>query len=81
MKNIVWTKNECIYCSMAKDFLKSKQIKFEERNISTDWNKSQLLADLPNVKTLPQIILYDKHIGGYTELLKYSEDHGMWTNE
>ena len=71
MKAIVWSKNQCPYCDQAKNLLKLKGIEFEERNVSTDWTKEQLLEAVPTARTVPQIILDDKLIGGFTELRKH----------
>jgi glutaredoxin-related protein len=30
----------------------------------------------PDWKTVPQLWLYDKHIGGYTEYMQYKEQNG-----
>ena len=68
MKAIVWSKNACPFCDQAKNLLKLKGIEFEERNISTDWTREQLLEAVPNARTLPQIFLDDQHIGGFTDL-------------
>jgi len=65
---IVWSKNQCPYCDQAKNLLKMKNIEFEERNINKDWTREQLLEAVPNARTVPQIFLDDKLIGGFTEL-------------
>ena len=71
MKAVVWSKNACPFCDQAKNLLKSKGIEFEERNVSKDWTKEQLLEAVPNARTLPQIFLDEAHIGGFTELRKH----------
>ena len=71
MTAIVWSKNACPYCDQAKGLLKMKGIKFEERNINKDWTKDQLLEAVPMARTLPQIFLDDKLIGGFTELQRH----------
>jgi len=70
-KAIVWSKENCPYCLQAKALLESKGIEFEERNVSKDWTKEQLLAAVPTARTLPQIFLDDKLVGGFTELRKH----------
>ena len=70
-KAIVWSKENCPYCLQAKALLESKGIEFEERNVSKDWTREQLLAAVPDARTLPQIFLDDKLIGGFTELRKH----------
>jgi glutaredoxin 3 len=71
MKAIVWSKNACPFCDQAKNLLKLKGIEFEERNISTDWTREQLLEAVPNARTVPQIFLDEQLIGGFTELRKH----------
>lgn len=71
MKAVVWSKNACPFCDQAKNLLKAKGIEFEERNVNKDWTKEQLLEAVPNARTLPQIFLDNKHVGGFTELRKH----------
>ena len=71
MKAIVWSKDACPFCVQAKALLESKGINFEERNVSQDWTREQLLAAVPNARTLPQIFLDDNYIGGFTELRRH----------
>ena len=73
MKAVVWSKNACPFCDQAKGLLKMKGIKYEERNVSKDWTKEQLLEAVPTARTLTQIFLDDKLIGGFTELKKHFE--------
>ena len=68
MKAIVWSKPQCGYCVKAKNLLASKGIEYEERNIAEGWKIQDLLEAAPNAKTMPQIWLDDKYIGGYFEL-------------
>jgi len=72
MKNIVWSKDNCFYCMMAKDTLTSRNIEFEERNVSSGvWTKEQLREAVPTFKTFPQIFLDDSYIGGYDNLVEH----------
>jgi len=68
MKAVVWSKDACPFCVQAKSLLTARGIEFEERNISRDWTREQLLAAIPDARTLPQIFLDDQHIGGFTDL-------------
>ena len=71
-KAVVWSKDACPFCVQAKALLTQKGIEFEERNIMAGtWTKEQLLEAVPNARTLPQIFLDDKLIGGFTELRKH----------
>ena len=73
MKAVVWSKNQCPFCDQAKNLLKLKGIEFEERNVSKDWTKEQLLEAVPTARTVPQIFIDDKLIGGFQELKKHFE--------
>jgi len=73
LKAIVWSKDSCPYCEQAKSLLKSKGIDYEERNVSKEWTKEQLLEAVPAARTLPQIFLDDNLIGGFTDLKKHFE--------
>jgi glutaredoxin 3 len=70
MKAIVWSKDFCPFCVQAKTLLESRGIEYEERNVSLDWTREQLLEAVPNARTLPQIFLDEELVGGFTELRK-----------
>lgn len=73
MKAVLWSKYHCQYCDMAKELLKRKGIEFEERKIGDGWTKEELLEAVPNARSVPQIILDGRLVGGYTELSKELE--------
>ena len=52
-----------------------KGIAFEERNIQTDFTKEQLLEAVPTARTVPQIIMDDQLIGGFTQLQEYLKEN------
>jgi len=47
-----------------------KGVEYEEKNIADGHKIQDLLALVPNAKTMPQIWLDGEHIGGYPELEK-----------
>ena len=71
MKAVVWSKDSCSFCVQAKGLLKQKGIEFEERNINQDWTREQLLEAVPDARTLPQIFVDDKLVGGFNELRRH----------
>jgi glutaredoxin len=71
MKAIVWSKYHCPYCDQAKALLAQKGIAFEERKIGDGYTKEDLLEAVPTARTVPQIFLDDKLIGGFTELRQH----------
>lgn len=71
MKATVWSKYNCPFCDQAKALLKQKGIVYEEKKIGDGYTKEDLLESVPNARTVPQIFLDDKLIGGFTELKAY----------
>jgi len=70
MKAVVWSKPNCPQCTSAKQLLQLNNIEYEEKNIAEGHKIQDLLALVPNAKTMPQIWLDEEHIGGYLELRK-----------
>ena len=68
MKATIWSKYNCPYCDQAKALLKNKGIPFEEKKIGDGYTREELLEAIPTARTVPQIFLDDKLIGGFTEL-------------
>ena len=71
MKALVWSKDFCPYCDRAKALLTQRGFEIEERKIGKGWTKEQLLESVPTARTVPQIFLDDKLIGGHDDLVKY----------
>lgn len=71
MKAVVWSKSQCPFCDQAKALLTQKGIEYEEKKIGGEYTKEDLLAAVPTARTVPQIFLDDKHIGGFAELRNY----------
>ena len=74
MKAILWSKYHCPYCDQAKALLRQRGIPFEERKIGDGYTKEELLEAVPTARTVPQIFIDDKLIGGFTELKTYLND-------
>ena len=77
MKAIVWSNIGCHSCKQAKTLLKQKGIEYEERNLAEDWKVQDLLEAVPNARSVPQIFVDDKYIGGYTELVEYLKNNAL----
>ena len=74
--NIVYSKEVCPYCDMAKTLLKNKGIEFEEKVVGVNFTREELLEAVPNARSVPQIVLDGKLIGSYEDLKKhYASDN------
>ena len=76
MKAIVWSKDNCTYCDQAKKLLEEKGVEFEEKKIGHGYTLEDLLAVVPNARTAPQIVINNKVVGGYDDLIEYIENTG-----
>lgn len=68
-KVIVYTKDYCPYCDRAKELLSRKNIAFDEIHLSSE--RPQEIEELMNRtkhRTVPQIFIGEKFVGGFTEL-------------
>ncbi len=71
MNILIYTTQTCTYCNLAKNLLKEKKLQFKEINVETNLNILKDLIKKTNHKTVPQIFINEKFIGGYTELREY----------
>jgi len=72
MKNIIWTKPNCSYCTRAKNMLDKKGVRYEIRLVDeVTWTNSDMLKMAPNELTYPQVFLGDRHVGGCDDLEAY----------
>jgi len=74
MKFLIFTKYRCSYCDRAKTLIEQKGYEYESINIEDDNNIDILLKKNKYARTMPQIFINDKLIGGYTDLVKYFEE-------
>jgi len=58
----------CGYCVRAKALLDGKQLEYEEVLLDDDPDFRRKLHELTGGWTVPQIVIDDQPIGGYTEL-------------
>jgi glutaredoxin 3 len=64
----VYTTQWCGYCVRAKALLQSRGLDYEEVTLDDDAAFRQHLFDLTGGWTVPQIVIGDEPIGGFTEL-------------
>jgi len=80
VKAEIYTKTQCPYCVTAKKLLTQLNIPYDEYMISVGMGESslganqyyvtraQLLERAPNAKTVPQIWIDGRHVGGCDDL-------------
>tara|TARA_B100000945_G_C20419252_1_gene616894 strand:- start:2808 stop:3035 length:228 start_codon:yes stop_codon:yes gene_type:complete len=69
LKVSIYTKDNCIWCDRAKILLDSKKISYNEIDLSDDSERLKFYEKIgDNVKTVPQVFIDDKRIGGFQDL-------------
>ena len=72
----VYTTPYCPYCTRAKSLLRSKDVAFEEIDVSGNSALREKMIELSGGRrTVPEIFINGKIIGGYDEL-RALEDEG-----
>lgn len=65
----IYTGPFCAYCIRAKALLKRKELYFTEYNIHTEQaRRTEMLERSGGARTIPQIFINNRHIGGSDEL-------------
>lgn len=64
----VYTTSSCPFCVAAKRFLNEKGVPFEEIDLTGKHDELMELKQKTGWRTVPQIFINGKMIGGYTEL-------------
>ena len=66
-KVIIYTTSYCPYCFGAKAFLRSKNVEFEEIDVTDDPARRAEMQRLSARRTVPQIFIDNQSIGGYDD--------------
>jgi glutaredoxin 3 len=66
----MYTKGYCSFCYAAKNLLAKRGLSFEEVSLSENATAEREMRELTGRTTVPQILINDTPIGGYTELVE-----------
>jgi glutaredoxin 3 len=64
----IYTASYCSFCRHAKDLLRERGIAFEEIDVTDDARMREWLVGATGRRTVPQVFVGEKPIGGYEEL-------------
>ena len=65
---LVYSSDSCGFCFRVKKLLQQKQVKFIEVNVDGKPEQRQVMTQKSGQRTVPQIWLGEKHIGGCDDL-------------
>jgi glutaredoxin 3 len=71
----IYSGPHCPYCNMAKKWFDEKKISYQEHRIDQDPKlRDEMLERSGGKRTIPQIFINKKSIGGYDDLMKLVHD-------
>jgi glutaredoxin 3 len=60
----------CLYCQRARGLFAQKKVEFSEINIEDDAKLREEMIARSNRRTVPQIFIGDRHVGGFDDLFE-----------
>jgi thioredoxin reductase (NADPH) len=67
-KVVLYTKDYCRFCAQAKELLNSKGAEFTEIDVTHDADLQAEMIERAGRRTVPQIFIDDRHVGGFDDL-------------
>lgn len=78
MRIILYSKKNCVYCTKAKGLLDKLSLKYIEKKLEDFNSVDDFKKDIGReVRTMPQIKINGKVIGGYNQLVEYFTTEGL----
>lgn len=74
---LIYTKPTCPYCAAAKALLKAKGTSYDEIDIAGDDARREEMIARSGRRTVPQIFISDRHIGGFDDLAALDQQGGL----
>jgi glutaredoxin 3 len=74
---LIYSTRWCGYCVRAKALLDGKGIDYEEISLDDDPDFRRTLFDRTGGWTVPQIVIDDNPVGGYTELWRLDKSGAL----
>lgn len=70
----LFTTRRCPYCDRAKRLLDRKGATYEEIYVDSDSEKLAEMIARTQRRSVPQIFIGDRHIGGYEDMVELDQD-------
>ena len=75
---VIYSKDYCPYCKMAKALLNQKGVAFTEYEVSEDAVRmAEMIERSGGGRTVPQIFIGDVHVGGGTDIVALDRAGGL----
>lgn len=70
----IYTTHWCPYCHAAKSLLDQKGVAYQEVDAQSAETRMAMIQRAHGRRTVPQIFVDDRHLGGYTEMMMLDRD-------
>ncbi|MFA6077447.1 MAG: glutaredoxin family protein [Candidatus Paceibacterota bacterium] len=68
MKKVtIYSTPTCVYCNMAKNYFKDKNVSFEEFNVAQDMERQKEMINLTGQRGVPVIVIEGEAIVGFNK--------------
>ncbi|NOV29457.1 glutaredoxin 3 [Methylomonas sp. ZR1] len=74
---IIYTAKFCPYCTMAKKLFDRKGVGYTEINVDAEPGLRQQMMEKTKRRTVPQIYIGERHIGGFDDLHALDMSHEL----
>lgn len=64
----IYGNSTCAYCGAARMLLAGKGVTYEDINVASDPGKQSEMEQLSGRRSVPQIFVGDRHLGGFDDL-------------
>ena len=74
----IYTTSYCPYCRMAKQFFDEQAVKYYEIDVTDNQElRAELTQKANGMKTVPQIFINGKHVGGYSDMMELYKNNKL----
>jgi glutaredoxin 3 len=70
----IFSKENCGYCTAAKNLLRNSNIPYTEQVLDVHFTRELIVEKYSTARTFPVIVVDNYYIGGYNELRKLLEE-------
>tara|TARA_Y100000310_G_scaffold276609_1_gene293916 strand:+ start:25 stop:255 length:231 start_codon:yes stop_codon:yes gene_type:complete len=72
MKAIVYSTSKCVWCNKVAILLQNASIEVNKIDVGRDSEHfKEMMKVSNNAKTVPQVVIDGKYVGGYTEVERF----------
>lgn len=69
-KIVIYSKPDCPWCTKAKVYFAKHNLVYTEFMLGSDITREEIIEQFPQMKTMPIILIDDKLVGGYTQMVE-----------